>query len=223
MLSAGTILLLDENKRQQEGLSVFLLENHFEIVKLDRSAKLEAQLLSTSIDIIVVSVNFFNEEGVQLIKLLKTSPFFKDIFIVMLSQKIEDETQVIALESGADAFWVQPMAQWVMLRRIKALMRRKKQKSPRLTKELYIDYDRYLIIKDNREIFLPKKEFQLLSLLYSKPKKVFSREEIKSFLWNNSDSVKTRTIDVHIRKIREKVGEDAITTVQGIGYKLEIA
>jgi two-component system alkaline phosphatase synthesis response regulator PhoP len=141
----------------------------------------------------------------------------------MLSQKIEDETQVIALESGADAFWVQPMAQWVMLRRIKALMRRKKQKSPRLTKALYIDYDRYLIIKDNREIFLPKKEFQLLSLLYSKPKKVFSREEIKSFLWNNSDSVKTRTIDVHIRKIREKVGEDAITTVQGIGYKLEIA
>jgi len=88
--------------------------------------------------------------------------------------------------------------------------------------DFYIDFERFIIIKSNKEITLPKKEFQFLSLLYSKPEKIFSREEIKRLLWENIDHVQTGTIDVHISKIREKIGENIIATIQGKGYKLEV-
>ena len=87
---------------------------------------------------------------------------------------------------------------------------------------MVIDQERYLIIKNGVEFYLPKKEFEILSLLFSKPNKVFSRDEIKNAIWENFEKVRARTVDVHIRKIREKIGDDFITTIKGVGYRLEM-
>jgi two-component system alkaline phosphatase synthesis response regulator PhoP len=141
----------------------------------------------------------------------------------MLSARGEDYTQIAGFEAGADDYIKKPIKPSVLGSRVKALLRRlhsKGTQNPQVIqlKDFIIDKEKYMVIKDGHEINLPKKEFELLLVLTSKPNKVFSREEILVKIWGSDVVVGDRTIDVHIRKIRERIGTESIKTYKGIGY-----
>ncbi|MDQ3110345.1 MAG: response regulator transcription factor, partial [Bacteroidota bacterium] len=147
-----------------------------------------------------------------------------DIIIAFLTARSEDYSHIAGFDAGADDYINKPIKPRVLISRIKALLRRipnAKDGAPIDMGGLRIDRESYLVIKDGNEINLPRKEFELLSLLASKPGKVFAREEILNRVWGDEVIVGDRTIDVHIRKLREKIGEDFIRTVKGVGYKFE--
>lgn len=157
---------------------------------------------------------------------IRNIPELSNSIIVFLTARGEDFSQIAGFEAGADDYITKPVKPKVLISRIKALLRRYKEPEIAVEeinlKNITINRQRYLIIKDDQEISLPKKEFELLLLLASTPNKVFSREEIFSNVWGNDVIVGDRTIDVHVRKIREKLGAEIITTIKGVGYKMEV-
>lgn len=223
-MTSNNLLVLHENRREINSLADFLSINGFKISKVSTETELAHKIETIQPDLIMLPVETSSPKGIELCQLIKSKQNTKNIFVVLLSNKKEEETQIKGLEAGADDFLVQPVPRRVLLSRLKALLKRKKWKSLDTSSEIFlIDEERYLIIRNGVEFYLPKKEFEILSLLYSKPNKVFTRDEIKNSLWENFERVRGRTIDVHIRKIREKIGEDIIITVKGIGYRLELA
>ncbi|NNK81474.1 MAG: response regulator transcription factor, partial [Flavobacteriales bacterium] len=133
----------------------------------------------------------------------------------------EDYSQIAGYEVGADDYITKPIKPRVLMSKVKGLLRRKSilESERRDTEGVFIDRDRYVVLKDGEELNLPKKEFELLSLLASKPGHVFTRENILSSVWGEDVIVGDRTIDVHIRKLREKIGNKRIKTIKGVGYK----
>ncbi|KPL12226.1 MAG: ArsR family transcriptional regulator, partial [Bacteroides sp. SM23_62] len=138
----------------------------------------------------------------------------------------EDYSQIAGFEAGGDDYVTKPIKPKVLISRIKALLKRShapapdyKEKKGSISGEIYMDRDRFIVVKKGKELELPKKEFELLNLLISKPGKVFTREEIFHTVWGDKIIVGDRTIDVHIRKLREKIGDEFIQTVKGVGYK----
>lgn len=152
---------------------------------------------------------------------LKNNPENEDIIICFLTARSEDYSQIAGLEAGGDDYISKPIKPKVLLSRIHALLRRKTKSEAKdvISHELKINRERYLVEKDGMEIQLPRKEFELLALLTSRPDFVFKREVILEQVWGSEVVVGDRTIDVHIRKLREKIGEHSISTVKGIGYK----
>ena len=147
-----------------------------------------------------------------------------DTLIVFLTARSEDYSQIAGFEAGADDYVAKPIKTKVLISRIVALLRRSIKKDVSQTiqvKDLIIDQEKYLVIKNGKEIVLPKKEFKLLKLLASTPNKVFTREEIFHKVWGDDVIVGDRTIDVHVRKVREKIGIDNIKTIKGVGYKFD--
>jgi two-component system alkaline phosphatase synthesis response regulator PhoP len=151
-------------------------------------------------------------------------PAFKDTLIIFLSALSDDSSEVKGLESGADDYLSKPIRPKVLLSKVNALCRRINKDNAGLIKlgDLVIDREKYIIIYKGTEIILARKEFELLALLASKPNKVFLRNEILNQVWGTEVIVGDRTIDVHIRKIRQKLDLDCITTVKGVGYKFEL-
>jgi len=141
--------------------------------------------------------------------------------IAFLSARSEDYSQIAGFQAGADDYITKPVKPRVLVKKIEALLRRKGSDGAKVAEieGFKIDKDRYLVVKEGEEISLPKKEFELISLLASKPGHVFTREAILSSVWGQEVVVGDRTIDVHIRKLREKIGADRIKTVKGVGYK----
>ncbi len=178
--------------------------------------------------LIILDIMMPKMDGVEVCRHLRARPEFANTVITFLTAREEDYSQIAALDVGGDDYITKPIRPRVFLSRIKALMRRS-ERSPQPEEEgntirmgdLVIDKERVSVIKDTRIIELAKKEFDLLYLLVSKPGKVFSREEIFNKVWGTDVIVGNRTIDVHIRKLREKIGEDHIKTIKGIGYKFE--
>jgi len=167
-------------------------------------------------------------DGMETCEEMRKMPVVKDSLIVFLTARGEDYSQITGFDAGADDYVTKPIKPKVLLSRIKALLRRHKPEgqSPEpanriVFDDLIIDKDQYIVIYRNEEISLPKKEFELLNLLCSRPNKVFTRDEIFSQVWGDNVIVGDRTIDVHVRKIREKTGLKSITTVKGVGYKYE--
>jgi two-component system alkaline phosphatase synthesis response regulator PhoP len=168
-------------------------------------------------------------DGVEVCRELRSNPDFKNTIIAFLTARSEDYSQIVGFEVGGDDYITKPIRPRVLTSRISALLRRYSSaqgdsydKDIIKIADLNIDKTRVLVYKGEEEIVLAKKEFELLYLLASKPGKVFTREEIFKVVWGNDVIVGNRTIDVHIRKIREKVGEDYIKTIKGIGYKFEL-
>lgn len=218
------LLLVHENKQELIAIADYLSAEGFHITKAENSIGLNKKLENQKPDIMLLPVEMDAVNGVDLCHTIKSGNKTADIFIILLSNKKEEFTQVAGLESGADDFLFQPIHERVLLGRINALLKRKKWRSIDFTTNpLVIDNERYLIIKEGVEYYLPKKEFEILSLLYSKPNKVFSRDEIKNAIWENFEKVRGRTVDVHIRKIREKIGDNLIATIKGVGYRLDLA
>jgi two-component system alkaline phosphatase synthesis response regulator PhoP len=167
-------------------------------------------------------------DGIEACEEIRKLPENQNIIIAFLSARGEDFSQIAGYEAGGDDYITKPIKPKVLLSKIKSLLRRRKtnivssqneKKLQHKQKNIIIDTDRYVVIKNNIEISLPKKEFELLKLLASNPNKVFHREEIYSMVWGDAIVVGDRTIDVHIRKIRQKLGNNIIKTIKGVGYR----
>lgn len=200
---------------KREGFQVFEAHNGLEAIE---KAKKERPHL------IIMDVMMPKMDGITATEEIRKIPSLDDTLIIFLTARSEDYSQIAAFEVGADDYVAKPIKPKVLLSRIIALLRRS-SKQEKLTnieiKDLVIDEDRYVVIKKGKEIILPKKEFRLLKLLAGSPNKVFTREEIFTKVWGDDVIVGDRTIDVHVRKIREKIGIDNIRTVKGVGYKFE--
>ena len=177
--------------------------------------------------LIILDVMMPEMDGIETCLELRQNPELNHSIITFLTARSEDYSLIAGFEAGADDYITKPIKPRVLISKIKSLLRRyanaDSEKSIDLSNVggLVIDKEKYLVSKDDKKIVLPKKEFELLVLLTSKPNKVFTREEIFSTVWDNDSIVGDRTIDVHIRKLREKIGLDNIKTIKGVGYKYE--
>ncbi|MBK12356.1 MAG: DNA-binding response regulator [Crocinitomicaceae bacterium] len=174
-------------------------------------------------DLILLDVMMPEMDGMETCSRMRSNAELESTVIAFLTARGEDYSQIAGFESGADDYITKPIKPRVLLSRIKALLRRgtvtKTSNQVFSSKTITIDRDRYVVIQHGNEMNLPKKEFELLSLLVSQPGKVFSRSSILSQVWGSQVVVGDRTIDVHIRKLREKLGDHHFKTVKGVGYK----
>ncbi len=197
-----------------EGYQVFTAENGMEAIK--KAKKEKPQL-------IVLDVMMPEMDGIEACEAIRKIPELSATLITFLTARGEDYSQVAGFEAGADDYITKPIKPKVLVSKVKALLRRLKQETESDTSlkigNLVINREEYKIILDGKEITLPRKEFELLFLLASKPGKVFKREDILDRVWGNEVVVGGRTIDVHIRKLREKIGDNSFKTVKGVGYK----
>ncbi len=176
-------------------------------------------------DLIILDIMMPGKTGVEVCSILRSQPIFQDTLILFLTALSDEASQINGLETGADDYVSKPISPKVLISRVNALFRRISHKEDS-SKELQvgninIDPSKYLVTIDGKQVILAKKEFELIYLLASKPGRVFLRNEILSQIWGNDVIVGDRTIDVHIRKIRQKMGVECITTVKGVGYKFE--
>ena len=201
----------------QLGYQVFTAENGEKAIKVAKKHLPQLIIL----DVMMPVMN-----GIEACERLRQIPEISNTIITFLTARGEDYSQVVGLDAGADDYITKPIKPKVLVSKVKSLLRRLKEKS--LTNgiikigNLVINRDEYKILKNNLEINLPRKEFELLALLTSQPGKVFKREDIMIQVWGNDVVVGDRTIDVHIRKLREKIGDDSFKTVKGVGYKFVI-
>ncbi len=175
-------------------------------------------------DLIVLDMMMPRKNGMEVCELLRAQPIFKETLIMFLTALSDEATQLKGFSTGADDYVSKPVSTSVFVSKVNALFRRinKTQSHIIVIDNLVIDPEKFMVEYDKTDIVLAKKEFELLYLLASKPGKVFLRNEILSQVWGNEVIVGDRTIDVHIRKIRQKLGIDCITTVKGVGYKFEL-
>jgi two-component system, OmpR family, alkaline phosphatase synthesis response regulator PhoP len=219
------ILLVDDEPDILEFLGYNLRREGFHTSTARNGKEAIAAATKTTPHLIVLDVMMPGMDGMETCRELRTIPALKDTIIAFLTARGEDYSQMAGFEAGADDYISKPIKPGLLISRVKALLRRYPEETQEGVQKsvggLVIDRERYLVIKNGEKIVLPKKEFELLFLLTSKPNKVFTREEIFSRVWGNDVVVGDRTIDVHIRKLREKLGSDRIQTVKGIGYKFE--
>lgn len=178
-------------------------------------------------DLIILDVMMPKKTGVEVCQILRSQPMFQDTLIIFLTAMSDEASQIKGLETGADDYVNKPISPKVLISRVNALFRRLSKDENGSGKSIMlgnitIDPVKFLVTINNEEVILAKKEFELLYLLASRPGRVFLRNEILSQVWGNDVIVGDRTIDVHIRKVRQKLGVDCITTVKGVGYKFDL-
>ncbi|PPL04402.1 response regulator transcription factor [Parapedobacter indicus] len=177
-------------------------------------------------DLIILDVMMPKMDGIEACRIMRAMPEFKSTFMVFLTARSEEYSEIAGFNVGADDYIAKPIKPRALLSRINAILRRNAP-TDELPNEkleisdLVIDREAFLVFKNGEKIVLAKKEFELLYLLASKPGKVYTREVILKNIWEDSVVVTNRTIDVHIRKLREKIGENYVSTVKGVGYKFE--
>jgi len=218
-----TILLVDDEldileiigyNLSAEGYNVLTAQNGVEAIKKAKKHKPE---------LIILDVMMPQMDGIEACEKLRLIPELSETVITFLTARGEDYSQVAGFEAGADDYITKPIKPKVLTSKVKSLLRRFKTQddSQQILKlgNITINREEYKIFVDTQEMVLPRKEFELLSLLASKPGKVFKREDILDSVWGNDVVVGGRTIDVHIRKLREKIGEQKFKTIKGVGYK----
>ena len=178
-------------------------------------------------NLIIMDIMMPNMDGIQACEILRSDESFNDTLIMFLTARGEDYSYVAAYEAGADDYVTKPVKPKILLSKVKGLLRRSKKYSEKEVDEiefgdLRINRDKYKVYTSDKSISLPRKEFELLNLLASKPDKVFKREKIMEKVWGEKVVVGDRTIDVHIRKLRKKIGDKYFKTVKGVGYKFII-
>lgn len=177
-------------------------------------------------DLVLLDIMMPKMDGVEACRLLRANPDLQNTFIVFLTARAEEYSEIAAFDVGADDYILKPIKPRALMSRISALFRRESKKKSPTTQitigDLIIDRTSYTIKIKGQEATLPKKEFELLFFLAQNPNKVFSREDLLQNIWGSDVYVLARTVDVHIRKVREKIGEDYITTVKGVGYKFSL-
>ena len=198
---------------EKEGYKCYTANNGLEAVY---------QAVDKEPDLILLDVMMPEMDGIETCRLIKSKPKLHDIFVIFLTARAEEYSEIAGFEAGADDYITKPVKPRALISRIKAILSRKKDQhtlSQIQHGNLVIDRETFKVSVKDKHFTLPKKEFELLFLLASKPDKVFRRESILSKVWGSEVSVVDRTIDVHIRKIREKVGDEKIKTIKGVSYK----
>lgn len=219
------ILIADDEQDILEIISYNLTKEGYEVYTakdgneaIDRAKQLHP-------DLIILDIMMPKKTGVEVCQILRSQPLFQDTLIIFLTALSDEASQIKGLETGADDYVSKPISPKVLVSRVNALFRRVNHKETGKTLKvgnIQIDPVKFLVNIDEHEIILAKKEFELVYLLASRPGRVFLRNEILSQIWGNDVIVGDRTIDVHIRKVRQKLGVDCITTVKGVGYKFEL-
>jgi two-component system alkaline phosphatase synthesis response regulator PhoP len=211
------ILELIEYNLKKEGYQVYTARNGQEAVtEAKRSLP----------DLIVLDIMMPKMDGIEACRIMRTMPEFKNTFMVFLTARSEEYSEIAGFNVGADDYIAKPIKPRALVSRINAILRRNAPAEDVSDNkleigDLVIDREAYLVYKAGAKVVLAKKEFELLYLLASKPGKVYTREVILKNIWEDSVVVTNRTIDVHIRKLREKLGDDIVATVKGVGYKFE--
>ena len=202
----------------QEGYEVYTAKNGIEAVA--KAKKKEPHL-------VILDVMMPEMDGIEACEIIRKTPGLENTIITFLTARGEDYSQLAGFEAGADDYIQKPIKPKVLMSKVKALLRRRKEQASESEElvsigDLIINREEYKVINKGEELILPRKEFELLALLTSKPGKVFKREVILEKVWGIEVVVGGRTIDVHIRKLREKIGDDHFQTVKGVGYKFVI-
>ena len=217
------ILLVDDEPDILEIVGYNLTQEGYSIVTAENGLKAINQAKKHKPHLIILDVMMPEMDGIEACEKLRAIPELSQSIITFLTARGEDYSQLAGFEAGADDYITKPVKPKVLVSKVKALLRRfrESEETPKNLKlgNLVINREEYKVIKDKQEMLLPRKEFELLALLASKPGKVFKREEILDNVWGNEVIVGGRTIDVHIRKLREKIGNDRFKTVKGVGYK----
>ena len=198
----------------REGYEVFTAENGAEALKVAAECRPHLILLDMMMPVM---------DGAQTCRAIRRNPVLKDTMVVFLSALGEEGQQLAGFDVGADDYISKPIKMHILVSRLKAILKRigAGDAAPRDTGGVTIDPARYIVKRNGEEISLPRKEFALLDLLHSSPGKLIPREEIYAKIWGTEVVVGDRTIDVHIRKLRQKIGDERIVTVKGVGYKYE--
>jgi two-component system alkaline phosphatase synthesis response regulator PhoP len=221
------ILLVDDEQDILDFLSYNLEKEGFGVDTATNGKDAITKASKQKPDLIVLDVMMPGMDGIETCREIRNIESLKNVLIAFLTARNEDYSQIAGFDVGADDYITKPIKPRVLVSRIKALLRRTPTVNGNNTTDLIevggirVEKDRHMVIKNGIEISLPKKEFKLLVLLISKPGKVFSREYILQHVWGNEVVVGDRTIDVHIRKLREKIGDDYIKTIKGVGYKFD--
>ena len=221
------VLIVDDEPDILEFVGYNLKKEGYEVYTASNGLDGVRKALEVQPHLILLDVMMPEMDGIETCRQIRQHESMSHTLIAFLSARGEDYSQIAGFDAGADDYITKPIRMNVLLSRIKAILKRAEQQSEtsdpetNANRSITMDRERFLVIKDGEEIILPRKEFNLLELLYSKPQKVFTREEIFSQVWGNDVIVGDRTIDVHIRKLREKIGEEHIVTVKGVGYKYE--
>ncbi len=200
---------------EKEGFKVYSAETGIE--GIDLAEKIHPSL-------ILLDVMMPEMDGIEVCETIRANPKISDTKICFLTARAEDYSQIAGFDAGADDYVAKPIKPKVLISRIKAILRRSSisnESKENNTSELIIDREKYTVTLKGEDIHLPKKEFELLALLASKPGKVFERDVILETVWGTEIVVGDRTIDVHVRKLREKIGDEYIKTVKGVGYKFK--
>lgn len=221
---ARKVLIADDEPDILEILKYNLSNEGYEVITAKDGEEALEKARRNNPDLVILDVMMPKKTGVEVCELLRAQPAFKETLIIFLTAVSDEGTQIRGLETGADDYISKPISPKVFLSRVNALFRRLNKSDIRIItlENMVIDPERFIVKVDDREIVLAKKEFELLYLLALKPGRVFLRNEILNSIWGNEVIVGDRTIDVHIRKIRQKLGIDCITTVKGVGYKFEL-
>lgn len=178
-------------------------------------------------DLIILDIMMPKMDGIEACRIMRAMPEFKSTFIVFLTARSEEYSEIAGFNVGADDYIAKPIKPRALVSRINAILRRTAQQEDQADNkleiaDLVIDREAFLVFRNGEKIVLAKKEFELLFLLASKPGKVYTRDVILKNIWEDSVVVTNRTIDVHIRKLREKIGDHYVATVKGVGYKFEV-
>jgi len=224
MSKAGKILLADDEPDILEIVSYNLNGEGYEVICAKNGNEAIALAKLHHPPMIILDIMMPGKSGIDVCKILRLQQQFKDTVIVFLTALSDENTEIHGLETGADDYITKPISPKVLISKVNALFRRVTKEDTSILElgDLTINREKYNISYKNIPITLARKEFELLSLLASKPGKVFLRNEILDKVWGTEVIVGDRTIDVHVRKIRQKIGVDCISTVKGVGYKFEM-
>ena len=219
------ILLVDDEKDILEIVGYNLSQEGYQISTASNGKEAIIKAKKELPQLIILDVMMPEMDGIEACENIRKIPELQDTIITFLTARSEDYSQVAGFDAGADDYIAKPIKPKVLVSKVKALLRRLKEDtkttSTLMLGNIEINREEYKIFNNGKEIILPRKEFELFYLLATKPGKVFTREEILDKVWGNEVVVGGRTIDVHIRKLREKIGDDFFKTIKGVGYKIE--
>ncbi len=229
MANNQKILVVDDESDIVELISYNLTKEGYQVYTASNGKEAIKVAKEVFPDLIILDVMMPEMDGIEACRLMRSMPEFKQVFMIFLTARSEEYSEIAGFHVGADDYIAKPIKPRALMSRINAILRRNTseviddQVTDKLEiSDLIIDRDSFLVFRGGEKFVLAKKEFELLYLLASKPNKVFTREQILKAIWEDSVVVTNRTIDVHIRKLREKIGDTYVTTVKGVGYKFEL-
>jgi two-component system alkaline phosphatase synthesis response regulator PhoP len=227
-MKAHKVMVVDDEPDILELLTYNLEKEGYEVKTATNGKKAVALAQSFQPELILMDIMMPVMDGVEACRQIREIPEMRNTFIIFLTARSEEYSEVAAFDTGADDYLTKPIKPRALMSRINAIFRRESQKTSSEENslieigDLSIDRTSYTLYKGDNQIALPKKEFELLFFLASNPDKVYNRDELLQNIWGNDVYVLARTVDVHIRRIREKIGEHYIKTIKGVGYKFEM-